>query len=178
MRSLLLLCGILLALAAPAASAAPGQPIELTFGRAHVSMVVGQRITLDTSIANTGTEPAEPLLAHLNVVSLTSAVYVDPEDWSSERSQEVDALEPGENKTLSWGIQAVSAGSFDIYVVLLPNGASTAGRGPLVVSPPVHADVAARRALNASGALPVVITVPALLGFGAAAVRYRHRKTR
>ncbi|MDT7726009.1 MAG: hypothetical protein QOI21_2585 [Actinomycetota bacterium] len=168
MKTLMVLTGLLLLLAAPAAAA------DITFDKTRIDAVVGQRFTLETRISNPGAEPAEAVLAHLNLASLTSDVYVDPEDWSSERSQQVDELEPGETTTLTWDVQAVTVGSFSVYAVLLPS----AGRGPLVVSPPVQLAVAARQTLSAGGALPIVLVVPVLLGLGAAAVRYRARRTR
>jgi hypothetical protein len=81
------------------------------------------------------------------------------------------------NSSLSWEIQAVNAGSFDVYVVMLPNGTSSAGTGPLVVSPPVHITVKARRTLNAGGSLPVVVVVPSLLGLAVVVTRLRARRT-
>jgi hypothetical protein len=167
-KTLLLVVGLLFALASPAAAA------EVSFDRAAVAMSVGERVTLASSVTNPRTEPSGQVLAHLNVVSLTDSVYVDPEDWSSERSQVIEDLGPGESRTLSWPIQAVDVGSFAVYVVLIPDG----GRGPLTVSPPVHLDVAGKRTLDAGGALPVVLVVPVLLGLGAGAIRYRLTRNR
>jgi hypothetical protein len=167
-KTLLLVVGLLFALAAPAAAA------DVSFDRAAVAMSVGERVTLSSKIGNPGDGPSGPILAHLNVVSLTDDVYVDPEDWSSDRSQVIEDLGPGETRTLSWPIQAVDVGSFAVYVVLLPD----AGRGPLTVSPPVHLDVAGKRTLDAGGALPVVLVVPVLLGLGAGAIRYRQARNR
>ena len=166
MRTLLLTLGLLFLLAAPASAT------EVTFDRPAAAMGVGQRLTLHTRITNPGTEPAGPFVAHLDVVSLTPDVTVDPEDWSSERSQDVEVLEPGETRELSWPVQAVAAGTFDTYVVLV-------GHGPvLVTATPAHLDVAGRRELGAGGALPVVVIMPVLLGLGAAAMRYRLRGIR
>jgi len=149
----------------------------VTFDRNRVRTALGGRFTLETKIVNPGGAQTDPILAHLNVASLTSEVYVDPEDWSADRSKEVARLRPGQSTSLSWDIQAVNAGSFDVYVVLLPNGPSTAGEGPLVVSPPVHLEVAGRRTLSPGGVMPVVIVVPVLLGLVAAAARFRLRGT-
>jgi hypothetical protein len=169
MRTLLLTLGLLFLFAAPAAAT------EVTFDRPTAGMGVGQRVTLLTRITNPGSEPTGSFVAHLDVVSLTPDVTVDPEDWSSERSQDVDALEPGETRELSWPVQAVAAGTFDAYVVLAP----TVGPGPvLVTATPAHLEVAGRRELGAGGALPVVLIMPVLLGLGAAAMRYRLRGIR
>jgi hypothetical protein len=193
MRPLLVLAGTVLALttvtgvATPAAAAARGHApaggqalagVEVTVDQSRVGTVIGDTFTIHTRVSNTGASATDPLLAHLNVVSLTSDVYVDPEDWSSSRTQELTSLAPGASTQLSWEIQAVNAGSFDVYVVVLPDGTASAGSGPLVVSPPVHAEVAARRTLNAEGSLPIVVAVPVLLGLVTATIRLRLRRAR
>jgi hypothetical protein len=194
MRPLSVITGLLLALIAPfgmaaAAAAASAKPatassslallapemVEVTFDPSRVATTLGDRFTLLSRIVNTGAAPTDRLIAHLNVASLTGDVYVDPEDWSSSRSRDVATLEPGSSRSVSWDIQAVNAGSFDVYVVLLPNGAKSAGAGPLVVSPPVHVRVAGRQTLTAGGALPVVIVIPVLIGLAAATAWYRRR---
>jgi hypothetical protein len=145
---------MILALAAP----------SVTFDQSDVAVAVGEKFTLRSQV----TAGSAPTLAHLNVASLTTDVYVDPEDWSSHRTQVVAA---GSTTTLAWEIQAVNVGQFDIYVVLLPQ----TGTGPLVVSAPVHVVVTARETINAGGSLPVVILTPLLLGALALTIRLRRR---
>jgi hypothetical protein len=186
MRPRFVLAWMLLALTAPAGlavSAATAQPVaaeavRVSIDRSRVNVVIGDRFTIRTPIANTGGTPTDRLIAHLNVASLTRSVYVDPEDWSSNRTEEVTPLGPGSSTSLSWELQAVNAGDFDVYVVLLPNGPASSGQGPLVVSPPVHVQVAGRPTLSAGGALPIVVAVPGLLGLVVAAVGLRARRTR
>jgi hypothetical protein len=183
MKPMVVLAALVVALAAPAgfataAAAAPtasAEDIELAFDKDQVDSGLGDRFVLRTRITNNGSAPTDVLLAHLNVASLTNDVYVDPEDWSPDRSHDLGPLAPGASTELSWDIQAVNAGSIDIYVVLLPNGAGSAGKGPLVVSPPVHLEVAGRRTLSPAGTFPVAIVVPILLGLAAAGARFRIR---
>ncbi|WP_406038921.1 hypothetical protein OG799_27135 [Micromonospora sp. NBC_00898] len=176
--------GLLLALTAPlcvAASAAAAPPplpgaVEIALDQNRLSTVVGERLTVQSLVINSGGAPTDRLVAHLNVASL-DGVYVDLEDWSADVTREVAPVAAGGNRSLSWQFQAVNTGSFDIYVVVMPNGASTAGTGPLVVSQPVHVTVAGKRALTAAGSLPVALVVPVVLGLVAAAARYRLRRT-
>lgn len=188
MTALLVLGRVLLSLLVPAygggqAGAAPTlvAPVTVTVDQDRHSTVIGNRFTLRSRVTNPGAAPTGPLLAHLNVASVTNDVYVDPEDWSSERTLEVPPLQPGAGTTLSWDLQAVNAGSFAVYVVVLPGGGASAGAGAgagaLVVSPAMHLDVAGRRTLNAEGALPVVLGVPIVLGVLAVGARRRVRRT-
>ena len=173
----MVLAGLLVWLLVCTPTPAMAVPITVTvvMEPAQVSTVLGGRFTLETEVTNTGTAASGALLAHLNVASLEGSVYVDPEDWSADRSQELE-LQPGETRRLSWEIQAVNSGSFAAYVVVLPFGNKSAAGENLVVSPLVKLEVAPRSTLNAGGTLPVVLLVPLLLGFLAAAARLRLRR--
>jgi hypothetical protein len=177
MRELLLvglLVGVLTWLGAPALATGP-QGLQVVAEPAQVETVLGGRFTITTEITNTGAAPSGEILAHLNVASIEGSVYVDPEDWSPSRSQQL-SLEPGESQKLSWELQAVNAGHFAAYVAVVPFGSTVAGNEDLMISPLVNIAVASRSTLTAQGALPVVITVPLLLGVAAAAVFIRARR--
>jgi hypothetical protein len=183
MKRLLSVLAIALALTAgtgmaavAAAKTSPAQ-VSVSWDREQVATQIGDHFTIRSRVFNKTGELTGTLLAHLNVASLTSDVYVDPEDWSSARTQTLEPLAAGSSHTLTWPIQAVNAGSFDVYVVLLPDGPGSAGKGPLWVSPPVHVEVAGRQTLSAGGALPVVLGVPILIGLAAGATRWRAGRT-
>jgi hypothetical protein len=152
-------------------------PITVTVAMepTQVSTVLGGRFNIQTEVTNTGTATTGALLAHLNVASIEGSVYVDPEDWSANRSQQLE-LQPGETRRLVWEVQAVNSGTFAAYVVVLPFGDTGAAAEKLVVSPLVKLEVAPRSTLNAGGTLPVVLLVPIMLGFIAAAARLRLRR--
>ena len=171
----LMVVGLLAGPARPAMAV----PISVTvvMKPTQVSTVLGGRFTLETEVTNTGTTASGALLVHLNVASIGGSVYVDPEDWSADRSQELQ-LQPGETRRVSWEVQAVNSGSFAAYVVVLPFGEKTAAAENLVVSPLVKLEVAPRSTLNAGGTLPVVLLVPLLLGLFAAAARLRLSRRR
>jgi hypothetical protein len=169
-----LLVGVLTWLPAPAIAAEP-LSVKVIVEPAHLETVLGGRFMITTEITNTGAAPSGEILAHLNVASIEGSVYVDPEDWSPNRSQQL-SLEPGERQKLSWEIQAVNAGHFAAYVVVVPFGNKVAGNEPLMISSLVDVDVATKSTLTAGGALPVVVMVPLLLGLAAAGVFFRARR--
>lgn len=182
-----MLTGLLLALAAAfmAAAAAPARSaaapldpgaVDVVLDQGRIDAVVGERLTVQARIGNSGDLPTDRLVAHLNVASL-DGVYVDLEDWSADVTREVTPVPPGRSTSVSWQFQTVNTGSFDVYVVLMPNGDSSAGTGPLVASQPVYVTVAGRRTLTAAGSLPVAVAVPVVLGLAAAAVRLRVLRT-
>jgi hypothetical protein len=177
MRKLFLigvLVGFLTWLAAPVAAAAPLN-VQVVAGPATIETVLGGRFMITTEVTNTGATPTGEILAHLNVASIEGTVYVDPEDWSPSRSQQL-SLEPGESRKLSWELQAVNAGHFAAYVVVVPFGSGVAGHEELLISPLVNVTVANRSTLTAQGALPIVISIPLLLGLAAAGVYFGARR--
>lgn len=174
-----LLAGLVCAAPLTAASAAGGpESLQATFRPERVDAALGERFTLQAELVNPGSTATGRLIAHLNVASLTDTVYVDPEDWAHDRSVVVDNLPPGGRTSTTWELQAVNAGTFDAYLVVLPAplGAPAGPGVPLVASPPVHLAIAERSTISAGGTLPVVLVVPALLASGALATRLRLRR--
>ncbi|SFR27848.1 hypothetical protein SAMN04488564_111291 [Lentzea waywayandensis] len=163
----LLLAALLLALFPATASAT----VEVTVSESRITGTVGQYLNIRSTITNTGSSPTGKLIAHLNVASLND-VYVDLEDWTAAPTQSLPPLGPGQRAEVSWDIQAVNAGVFNVYAVVLPSGSES-----LAVSPPIHVEVAGRRTLSAGGALPIALIVPILLGIAVYAVRRRLRDT-
>lgn len=150
------LLNLLAAAVLAVAPAATPEPV-ITLTPDQLTAVTGQTLSLESVI--TGPAGEQSGVAHLNVTSL-DGVYVDLEDWTKDVTQPV-------GPELSWEVQAVNSGRFALYVVLIPK------TGSLVVSPPVHLTVTARQTLDTGGALPVALTVPAILGLAALATRLR-----
>jgi hypothetical protein len=172
---IMLLAGVLSGLPVPALA----NPInvDVVVDPPVISTVLGDHFEITTEIKNAGNAPTGEILAHLNVASIEGSVYVDPEDWSSERSQQL-SLKPGESRELSWEIQAVNSGRFAAYVVVVPFGDSVKGAEELKISPLVKVDVAQRTTLTAGGALPVVLLIPLLIGVAGGAAVFRVRRRR
>ena len=163
--------------AATAEASPPAGGIGVAADPTHVSVRLGERFGLRTAIENRGADTVSGLVAHLNVVSLRPGVYVDPEDWSSERTRYLPALRPGASTMASWGVKAVNSGDFAVYVVVLPSrGAIASGDRRLAVSGPVAAHVTEHRTLNSGGILPLALAVPALLGALTVLTRLRRRR--
>ena len=164
--------------AAPAVPAASVGPVTVTMSRPSMAGVLGDRVPVRATVTNSGSAATGRLVAHLDVVSLHEDVYVDPEDWSADRSVEVGPLAPGGRTTVDWTVRYVNAGEFDVYVVVLPTAPST-GADALAVSPAVRLAVASRQTLDPGGSLLVVVAVPVLVGLLAAGRRQtRQRRQR
>jgi hypothetical protein len=161
-----------LLLPAPGARAADASRVTVTLDRARVSTQLGQKFSFQSTITNRGSTPASGLIAHLNVLSLRPGVYVDPEDWSAERTRYLGTIPPGGSTTTTWRMHAVNAGTFGVYVAVLDES----GRArPPRTGPTLHLAVAERKTLNSEGILPLGLGVPALLGFATLILRLRRR---
>jgi hypothetical protein len=162
-RVLLAALVALLVAAEPAAAA-----VSVTVDRTRIATDLGARFAFRSTIANRGTTAARGLIAHLNVLSLRPGVYVDPEDWSEERTQYLGTIPAGGSRTVTWRLQAVTAGSLGVYVAVL-----TDRDGSPVTAPAINVAITEHRTLNAGGIVPVALGIPFLLGMLALVVGLR-----
>lgn len=161
----LALIGLVLTSGAPAAGR-----VSVTVDRSQVATKLGHTFVFRSTIANSGPGVASGLIAHLNVLSLHTGVYVDPEDWSSQRTRYLGPIPAGGSTTLTWRMDAVNAGSFGVYVAVLPQSGTAR---PPTTGPVLHVVVAQRETLNSGGILPLVLGIPALLALLALGLRLR-----
>lgn len=146
---------------APCASAADGTAeIAVKADRTKIAVPLGAKFSFRTTITNRGATPARGLIAHLNVLDLTGHTYVDPEDWSTNRTKYLDPVPAGGSKTITFSGRAVNHGHLGLYVAVLDRQGSPR---PPATAPTIRLDVSARRTLNAGGIVPVAAGVPALL---------------
>lgn len=132
-------------------------PVSVSVAPATMSLSAGEHFRFSTTVHNDSQRPLTGLIAHLNVVALDPDVYVDPEDWSSHRTQYLAAIPAGGSRRLSWQVQAVGSGRFVLYVGVVQHGAPT----PVAGSAPLRLDVSQRRVLGADSVLPLAAAVPA-----------------
>ena len=100
-------CAIVAAVAAavaaavsPAATAATAAP-RISLDRGSVAVRLGTTFAFSSTLS-AGATATGPLVAHLNVVSLDPATYVDPEDWSTHRTRYLGAVSAGESASVRW----------------------------------------------------------------------------
>lgn len=167
---------------AGAFAAAPPRPsanaIRVSLDRPSVATRLGASFGLSSTITNTGRRPLSGLVAHLNVVALSHGVYVDPEDWSPQRTKNVPALAPGKSARIRWTINAVNGGRLAVYVVAVPRAAPRTAASGLAIGPPMELRVAERRTINSSGVLFLALGMPGLLGLGTVGMRIGRQRGR
>ncbi|MHA6794101.1 hypothetical protein ACVGVM_11415 [Pseudonocardia bannensis] len=149
-----------------------GAGVSIELDRSDLALVVGDRFGFTSTLRNDGTRPMPDVVAHVDVVGLDPGVYVDPEDWSSERTQFVGTLPAGQSVQLAWTVQAVNPGPLVIYVTVTSQQGSVA----VAVSPALRLDVASRSTVSGGGILPVVFGVPAVALIAIGLVLYLRRR--
>ncbi len=135
------------------------------------SALTGEAFTFTSEITNSGSEATPPLIANLAFVAIDHSTYVDPEDWSPQRTVSVVPIAAGSSTTQTWTVRPVLTGDVVVYVVLPPEPPALSGAGPLAASPAIPVHVEEHRTLNPGGVLPVVLAVPRVLAIAAAALR-------
>ncbi len=148
---------ILIGLMLPATAhgqAPPAFTIEIS--QQSATLTVGESVRFSTVLHNAGTVATPPLVAHLNIASLQSGPYVDPEDWSGSRTRYLPALQPGETRTIPWQVRALTEGDFAAFVTVVaadPDWQPVAGSILKITGIP-------REILPLRNVLPVVVVVP------------------
>lgn len=153
-------------------SSPSGSAWSVTLDRSELTTTLGSDFSFTSNVRNSSGKPQAEPVAYLNVFSLNPSVYVDPEDWSSQRTKFLSDIGPGETRSLDWTVKAVNSGDFVVYVVVTTRH----GSNEIDTSPALHVHVTHQRTLNPAGVLPVVLGVPALAA-AATALVYRRRRT-
>lgn len=173
-RAFALAAALLLLAGASAAAAAP-RPLTVSVDRTRISTRLGRTIVFHSTMTNHGSTSAAGLIAHLNVLSFRSGVYVDPEDWSSHRTRYLAPIPAGGSTTLVWRVKAVNAGSIGVYVAVLAGSRATIRP---TTGPTLRIQIADRKLLNSGGIVPLALAVPAALALALIVVRIRRTRLR
>jgi hypothetical protein len=159
---------------APAAASPAADPVSVRVEPTTVSTGIGQRFSLTSTVRNDGDRPLAGLVAHLNVLGLEPEVYVDPEDWSSERTKYLDPLPAHTATRLTWTVQAVNPGRLVVYVAVTTIG----GTDAVAASNALRLAVAPQRTVEAGGILPLAVAMPTAVLLLTGLVGYRRRRLR
>lgn len=172
-RALLVACLCAGALVGADTGAAEPTAVGVGIDRNVVTTRLGQSFVLRSRITNHGHHAVSGLVAHLNVLSLSHGLYVDPEDWSSHRTRYLAPMSPGASITLAWKVAAVNAGDLGIYIAVMKRDRAGVRPG---TSPLVRVAIADRRSLDAGGILPLALGIPAILAAALLGLRIARRR--
>ncbi len=151
--------------------------LQVTVDKAYSIVNAGEPLLYNTLITNAGTEESPPLILAMNIINLDSeGDVVDPEDWSPERTQYIEAIEPNGSINLSWRINAILEGDYMVYTVVIPEPEGEQDTSQPVTSSGIHLTVMPFTNLNPSGVLPYAIGIPVLLLLGILIIFWLRRR--
>ena len=150
--------------------------ITITVSEAEKSTLTGDVFTFTSEITNEGSEKTPPLIANLAFVAVDGSTYVDPEDWSGERTLHVGSIASGESAKQTWTVKTVLEGDVAAYVAVLLAPPELSASSPLAVSTAIQMHVEEDRKLNPGGVLPTVLAVPVVLAAAFAGLRVVRRR--
>jgi len=124
----------------------------------------GSPIRYKTRVTNADAAKSPPLVVAMNIINLKgSGDPVDPEDWSPQRTQYLESLDPGASAELSWLVNAILDGDFMVYMVVIPVPTGPQTTSHPVVSSGIHLTVTPFTRLNPGGVLPYAIGGPIVI---------------
>jgi hypothetical protein len=163
--TILAIAGILGVTTSAAAVTFPavGDPptIEIAIDMDAVVVKTGDEIEFTTTVTNTADAASPDLIVAMNIINLNKSDPVDPEDWSPERTQAVDPIDPGGSAEQSWTVEAILDGNYMVYMTAIVKPGAPAETTLPVTSPGIHLTVQAFQNTNPGGVLPVAIGMPA-----------------
>ncbi len=136
----------------------------------------GDEVIFRTVLTNTASVESPAVTMAMNIVNVGSHETVDPEDWSPERTQEIEPLAAGASAEQEWQIDTILDGNYMVYITAVP-----APSGPDTTSYPVsssgiHLTVEAFARSNPGGVLPLALGMPIALTLVTVLIRRRWRK--
>jgi uncharacterized repeat protein (TIGR01451 family) len=153
-------------------------PISITTDMEAAALKTGDEIEFTTVVTNEGTTPTPELTVATNIINLGKSDPVDPEDWSPERTQAIEPLEPGESAELDWSVEAILDGDYMVYMTAIAKPGTPDETTLPVTGPGIHLTVAAFQSTNPAGVLPVAIGMPLILIVVALVLRRYWRRER
>ncbi len=178
---LLLVAGMVasLVMAPPVRAAtpvAPDHPLQIAVDLGYKTISAGQKIAFNSIVTNNGTETSPPMHVSMNIIKIGSGEPVDPEDWSPERSQEVEPIAPGQSAEQAWSVQGILEGNYMVYVTVVPTPAGPDTTTQTTSSTGIHLIVKPfANAQNPGGVVPIAIAIPTILTVVALLIRRRWR---
>ena len=155
---------------------AEDHPLQITVDLDHKTITAGQKIEFKSIVTNSGSEESPPMHVSMNIINMGSGEPVDPEDWSPERSQEVDPIAPGESVEQSWSVHGILEGNYMVYVTVIPTPSGPDTTSQTTSSTGIHLIVGAfADARNPGGVVPIALAIPTVLIVLALLIRRRWR---
>ncbi len=139
------------------------QSLQIVVDLDYTTVNTGDEVEFNSVVTNSGTQDSPPMNVAMNIVKTGKGDPVDPEDWSPERTQEVEPLAPGESAEQSWTVDAILEGDYMVYLTVIPKPDGPEATSQPVSSSGIHLTVNPFTRTNPGGVLPIAIGMPIVL---------------
>lgn len=153
------------------------QAIEIAIDTEYQTLKTGDAVEFNTVVTNNGEQESPRMLVAMNIINLGKGDPVDPEDWSPERTQEIEPIPPGESVEQAWEVDAILAGNYMVYMTVVPEPDGPDSTSQPISSPGIHLTVESFVRTNPGGVMPIAIGIPAALIALTLFVRKRARRS-
>ncbi|PYN59750.1 MAG: hypothetical protein DMD90_28330 [Candidatus Rokuibacteriota bacterium] len=158
------------------ASTAAQPPLQISISMDYKQAEAGDKFDFDTVVTNAATQKVSNVVVAMNIVNLSKGEAVDPEDWSPERTQYIEDLQPGQSTTLSWKVHSVFAGNYLVYMAVIPKPAGPKDTIQPVASNAIHLTIKGVARVNPGGMMPVALATTGGLSLGAFGLHWFRRR--
>lgn len=162
--------------AQPPAPPAAQPPLQISLNLEYKKADAGDKFGFETVVTNRGAEKLSDVIVAMNIVNISKGEAVDPEDWSPERTQYIEDLEPGQAVPLSWIVHSVFGGKYLVYMTVITKPASPEATTQPVASRAVHLTVTSVARVNPGGVLPIALGTTGGLSLGAFGLHWVRRR--
>lgn len=153
-------------------------PLEITIDTTAKVVKSGEPILFKTIVKNNDTKTSPPLILAMNIINLNAeGDVVDPEDWSPQRTQYLEALAAGETSAHEWRLNTILGGDYMVYMVLIPAPDTPESSSWPVTSAGMHVTVEIVVNANPSGITPYAVGVPIVLLGAILFINYQRRRS-
>jgi len=174
---LVVLLAALPTMASQQPASTPAQtPLQISINMDYKQADAGDKFDFETVVTNAGTQKASNVVVAMNIVNLSKGEAVDPEDWSPERTQYIEEIDPGQSATLSWKVHSVFSGKYLVYMVVIPKPAGPKATVQPVASNAIHLTIKGVTRVNPGGMMPVALATTGGLSLGAFGLHWFRRR--
>ena len=138
-------------------------PLTISIDLEYATVKSGDQIEFTTVLTNIAAAPSPGVLVAMNIINLGKGDPVDPEDWSPERTQRVDPIDPGETAEQSWTVEAIIDGNYMVYMTVIADPGGRDATSLPIASPGIHLTVTPYQSKNPGGVLPIAVGIPLAL---------------
>jgi hypothetical protein len=126
----------------------------------HIDGKMGDVIEFESNVTNNGASPLKGLVAYISLIRVTEGqeIPMDLEDWSAQKADKIDLLNPNDSASSKWSMRLIDSGDYVVYITVVDKNQKTP-----IVSEVAELKIAKRQQLNPNNVLPIAFGMPVLI---------------